>query len=349
MEKILFIYNNPLDGSYGGAQRTKQALSGLETLYDVIPYSCIKSNNKFLTILRNLFGYSGSLSKKDIKRILQLIRTQDIKCVFCDVSLFGILVRKIKNKFENVKIVVNYHNCEAKYFGDMFKTKGLLYYPIYRAAVYNEKLSIKYADFHVLLSEEDRKELEITTAYCIIPATLQDIYLDRLDLDKEDEYILFVGSPQYANIEGAKYLIDKIAPRINKKIVIVGRNMTNYFKVDNKNIKIYDFVDDLQFIYKNASAFIAPLFYGSGVKIKVAEAFMYGKKVLGTSLAFFGYDLNTANVDICNNEEQFISAINKLDMKKKYYEENRVLFLEKYSYEKNNYYYGQIKLMVGGK
>ena len=29
MEKLLFIYNNPLDGSYGGSQRTKQALQGL--------------------------------------------------------------------------------------------------------------------------------------------------------------------------------------------------------------------------------------------------------------------------------------------------------------------------------
>lgn len=37
MKNILFIYNNPLDGSYGGSQRTKQALSGIvDALQNVV-------------------------------------------------------------------------------------------------------------------------------------------------------------------------------------------------------------------------------------------------------------------------------------------------------------------------
>ena len=32
MRNILFVYNNTLDGSYGGSQRTKQAIDGLNLL-----------------------------------------------------------------------------------------------------------------------------------------------------------------------------------------------------------------------------------------------------------------------------------------------------------------------------
>ena len=69
--------------------------------------------------------------------------------------MHGRLVKQIKHKFPNVKVVVNYHNCEAQYFGDMYKTKGMLYYPVYKAAVWNERLSKQHADFHVFITEEE--------------------------------------------------------------------------------------------------------------------------------------------------------------------------------------------------
>ena len=73
MENLLFIYNNPLDGSYGGSQGTKKALDGLSYNYNVKEYSCIKKPNKFTTLGRNILGFSGNLSPKDCKNILSIL------------------------------------------------------------------------------------------------------------------------------------------------------------------------------------------------------------------------------------------------------------------------------------
>ena len=345
MAKLLFIYNNPLDGSYGGSQRTKLAFSGLKENFEVIQYSCIKKSNKILTLIRNILGYSGNLSKKDIKKIIKLISDKEtnIECVFFDVSLHGKLVKILKSKFPNIKLIINYHNCESQYFEDMYKTNGILYYPIYKSAIKNETLSKKYGDYHVLITNEDRIQLNINNNYTVIPVTLQDTYKDTLLEDNTSSYLLFVGAAVYANIEASKYIIEKIASNIDKKILIVGKGMKSVFPNNYKNVEIKDFITSLDEVYKNASAFISPLFYGSGAKVKVAEAFMYGKKIIGTRLTFYGYDLSNAVYSICDNEQDFINEINKLEMDKKFYIENRKLYCDKYDSINNGNYYSKIK------
>ena len=351
MKNILFIYNNPLDGSYGGSQGTKKAFDGLEENFNVIPYSCIKKSNKIATLWRNVCGYSGNLSAADCKNIIRMIQTQKIDAVYFDVSLHGRLVRKIKKLFPQLKVAVNYHNCEAQYFGDMYHQKGILYFPVFRAAVKNENLSKKYADFHVLITEEDRKQLVITENYCIIPVTLEDSFDSKIapvDSETAEPYMLFVGAAQYANIEGAKFIIEKIAPHSDKKFLIVGKGMKSAFPDAYKNVEVQDFCPSLSDVYMNASAFVCPLFSGSGAKVKIAEALMYGKKILGTPLSFFGYEMGGSEYEVCSTEDDFINAIQGLDMEKRFYKENRNLFLEKYDARNNHRYYEQIKAALFG-
>lgn len=55
------------------------------------------------------------------------------------------------------------------------------------------------------------------------------------------------------------------------------------------NISIVGAVDDLAHCYAGACCVVAPIFEGSGMKTKVAEALMFGKRIIGTSEAFSGY------------------------------------------------------------
>ena len=81
---------------------------------------------------------------------------------------------------------------------------------------------------------------------------------------------------------------------------------------------------------------IAPIFHGSGMKTKVAEALMHGKKIIGTSEAFVGYEDHRHKAGwICNNANEFVSAIdsanNSID---EYYDEDlRKIYKDNYSYE----------------
>lgn len=342
MRNLLFIYNNPFDGSYGGSQGTRKAFNGLEQLFNLIPYSCMKKSNKIATLIRNTCGYSGNLSFFDCKKILKTIKQKKIEIIYFDVSLHGRLVYKIKQKYPKIPIVVNYHNCEAQYFKDMYKANGILFYPIFRSAVKNEKLSKKYADFHILITEEDRINLGIEKNYTIIPVTLDDSFKNDIMQNVDIPYILFLGAAQYANIEGARFIIEKIAPFVNKQFIIAGKGMKTIFNKHYKNVEIYDYIPSLSEIYSKASAFISPLFSGSGAKVKIAEALMYGKKIIGTSLSFYGYDMTLAEKCICESQEEFIKEINKVDMSKKYYADNRELFLSKYDSRLNKNYYSVI-------
>lgn len=343
MKTILFIYNNPLDGSYGGSQRTKKALEGLKDSFIVETYSCIKKNNKYKTLLRNILGYSGSLSRQDEKSIMKIIKEKKIDGVFFDVSLHGCLVKKIKKAFPNVKCIVNYHNCEAKYVGDLFRLKGFLYYPIYKSAFRNENLSKKYADYSIFITEEDKRDIGINNNCCVIPVTLDDEFRDDEIPDNNEKYVLFVGSAQYANIEGAQYIIEQIAPNVNIKFKIVGKGMKREFPGNYNNIEVLDYVESLSEVYINACAFISPLFSGSGAKIKVAEALMYGKMIIGTPLSFFGYNLDGCAYRVCNDASSFIKEINNLDKTKVFYAENREKFISVHTATNNSIYYAKLK------
>ena len=345
MKKILFIYHQPLDGSFGGSQGTLKALEGLKSNFELIKYNCKKKPNRFLLMIRNLLGYSADLSFFDCHKVLNILSRNDLNGVFFDFSLHGRLVKKIKQKFPRLKVVVNYHNCEQNYYRDLVKTSGLLYLPLYLSALLNEKLSLRYADYHVLISEQDKKSLGIKENYCIIPVTLADKFSSKEEVNEcniKYPYILFVGFSAFSNVEAVQFIIEKISPYVSQRFVIVGKGMKSSFPNEYKNVEIFDFVPSLSTLYKNSVAVISPLFHGSGAKVKVAEALMYGKKIIGTESSFYGYDMKSAAYDICNTQNEFINAIKELNLNKTFYSENRDLFLKFYSSGENKKYYGQL-------
>ena len=80
----------------------------------------------------------------------------------------------------------------------------------------------------------------------------------------------------------------------------------------------------------------APIFDGSGMKTKVAEALMYGKKVVGTPEAFSGYeDIVKKAGWVCTTAVDFVAAISRaqslaaqsLDL------DLRSIYVAKYSFE----------------
>jgi glycosyltransferase involved in cell wall biosynthesis len=349
MKTLLFIHNHPLDEAYGGSLVTRKAYYALSKMYIMKEYFITRKRNKLLKYFSYILFYSTNLSPFDILRVMRLVKKcDDIDIIYFDVSVYGILAKKIKRKYPNLEIIVNFHNNESKYHFDLFKSSGLLYILPWLSARYNENLSLKYSDLNIFITEKDRSSFgAIKTPSIIIPVTLEDKF-EQLYFQKTinmDDYILFVGSAFFANLEAASFLIKKIAPYIKYKIFIVGKGMkTALSKVKiPKNVIIEDYVEDLSLIYSNALAFVAPLFLGSGMKVKLVEAMMYGKKIIASSLSFYGFNMNESCCTICDAAEDFIREINNIDISKTFYEESRQLFINYYSSLNNNMYYSQVK------
>jgi len=347
MKTLLFIHNNPLNEAYGGSRVTEKAYIAFLEKYIVKKYFVGKKNNKLLTLIKNIFLFSGSLSPFDTRKIIKYIKKNNIDIVFFDVSMHGRLVKKIKVKYPEIKLIVNFHNNENRYCFDLVKSSGLIYLPIWLSAWYNEKLSLKYSDLNIFITENDKQSFsDVKAPSIIIPVTLADNYknINIQDREKTKYYILFVGSAFYANLHGAHFLIKSIAPYISCNILIVGKGMKAALFNDKlpKNVYVEDFVENLTEIYNSASAFVAPLFMGSGMKVKLAEAMMYGKKIIATTFAFYGYKIDDHCCSICDTADDFIKEINNTDMSKQFYEQSRNLFLDHYSSSNNHIYYSQI-------
>ena len=101
--------------------------------------------------------------------------------------------------------------------------------------------------------------------------------------------------------------------------------------LETSNVKVIGTVDNLDELYIKAEAVVIPIFSGGGMKVKTAEAMMYGKKIYGTEEALTGYDIQNMDYIIeCNTAEQFIENINMNSGNDYYHSEVRERFLEKY-------------------
>ena len=75
-------------------------------------------------------------------------------------------------------------------------------------------------------------------------------------------------------------------------------------------VEVVGGVDDLGKWYRRARFAVAPIFDGSGMKTKVAEALMHGKRIVGTPAAFVGYEAALPSAGwICRDSSEFIKAI----------------------------------------
>lgn len=336
-----------LDGGEYINKRNKEILEACCTELDIIEIDKKVYNNqieklKNMVINKNFYGIS--LNEK--KYIMQVLEKKRYDFCFIASSLIGCLVKDLKIAYPNLKIIVFFHNVEYIYYKQLAKQSGIYKLILAFFAKYNEKLSIKWADKIISLNERDANN--ISKIYdrkidLIIPTSFKDIYVNReknnVSNSNSRNYInlLFVGSDFYANYQGIEWFIKNVLPYLNNVTLnIVGKG-TERWKLSFKNIdnlNILGTVESLDMYYFEADAVILPIFLGSGMKTKTAEALMYGKYILGTKEAFEGYELDYEKVGaLCNNKEEYIYAINNIIKKynNKYNEYSREIFEKKYS------------------
>jgi hypothetical protein len=83
----------------------------------------------------------------------------------------------------------------------------------------------------------------------------------------------------------------------------------------------------------NSLAVVAPIFLGSGMKTKVAEAASYGKVTIGTKEAFEGYENYESIGILCNVADDFVQNINKEYYKKFDPKKIKKIYIDNYSIE----------------
>ena len=77
-------------------------------------------------------------------------------------------------------------------------------------------------------------------------------------------------------------------------------------------------VENAKNVYEQADCVVAPIFDGSGMKIKTGEALRYGKTIAGTPEAFAGYAI-TDGIEgyICQTAADFAETFKTIQEKQK--------------------------------
>ena len=284
------------------------------------------------------------LNKSSLNDIKEIIKKNNINKIFIDGSNLGLLAREVKLSFSDIKIFTFFHNIEVKFFFDAFKrAKSLHSFGVFFANYFAEKKAVKYSDKIICLTKDDSNLLERIyrkTANFILPLALEDQFFESTNQKKysneKEKYILFVGGLFYANEFGIKWFIKNVSPFISFKTYIIGsgfEKLKEEFE-QYRNVRVIGKVDELSPWYLNAQYIIAPIFEGSGMKTKVAEAFMFGKKILATRSALAGYDnLPEYSYYLCNTSKEYIDTIESLvDSNYSNFDENiRNIYEKKFS------------------
>ena len=284
--------------------------------------------------LYNRFKFGKAVEDK----IIDFLNHAKVDTLFIEMSDMGVFQERLCGKFKQVLFM---QNLERDYI-----KKWILAQPKYillkRACEVNEALAIKHSDVIINLSNRDATLLKKYYNRCpdmILPITLDDSFAPPNAADelskKKPLQLLFVGSLIHSNKHGVTWFVKKVMPYVDAELTVVGKNFEKMSgKLKRKNVNVIGTVDDVSGYYHQAHAVVFPVRYEGGMKVKMAEALMYGKPTFATDEILEGYMVEgVANIYRCNTAKQFINAINSYADKEHYetFDETiRALFLERY-------------------
>lgn len=129
--------------------------------------------------------------------------------------------------------------------------------------------------------------------------------------------VLFVGNYAHPpNVEGAFWLAREVWPLVRRvcpqaHLTLAGRAPPKeLLALVADDISVPGTVEDLQALYTHANAVVAPIFWGSGVRVKILEALACALPVITTPLAAEGIKLRDGyNALFATTAEEFAAAI----------------------------------------
>lgn len=319
--KILYIareFGIEKTGANQVMSRNLNALRLIAGTDNVIEYYVPKTNLKTVALSMLRLGSYG-VSKRHEKNIIRLVKNVKPDYVFFEGSLFGSLFKKLKTSSSQTLLFA--HNLDTELSKQEISSRSsLIGFMKYKFVKFNEKRSAEYADYLICLNERDSRgfnEMFGRRADIILPITFPSRDLDICIESNQAPYYLFVGSDFFPNVEGVKWFIENVAPKVKADFRIVGTCCKNP-ELKNiplpENVKLIGYAKDLNEEYSYASGVIAPIFKGSGMKTKTIEAISFGKSVFGTKEAFAGIDCDYNKIGaLCETAEDFISALSLYD------------------------------------
>jgi len=212
--------------------------------------------------------------------------------------------------FAGIKLIVHSHNME----GLRWKTLGKWWWPILWQY---EKFTHRSADYNFFIHDEDRhyaiEHFHLNPAKCItvtygiewdqIPASEEVLgarteLRRKFNISENQTILLFNGAFNYSpNLDALEKIVEKINPLLKARkdfpyrILICGRDIPEkYDQLQDENLTIAGFVDDINLYFRGADIFLNPISEGGGIKTKLVEAIGSNLNAVSTRTGAIGVD-----------------------------------------------------------
>jgi glycosyltransferase involved in cell wall biosynthesis len=319
--KILLIANSidpSLPGGRSMLSRVIRDVLASQSVYQLVSLEVPRIKLNDLWSKFNAFrGHIDGICESVICELRDIVERENICHVLIDGSNLGELARIARVAYPRLNIITYFHNVEARFFLGAFRSE-----PSFRSsAVFccnymAERKAVSYSDCLIALTKDDSEALGRwygRAASVIAPIALRDQLPSDFDYEfVSEEAMLFVGGNFYANRLGIEWFIHYVMPFVDFKLFVVGKGMEvlrTTHRIPDR-VEVIGEVDDLGYWYRRVRLVVAPIFDGSGMKTKVAEALMFGKHIIGTPEAFIGYEAAVPFAGaVCKNPQEFITAI----------------------------------------
>ena len=159
-----------------------------------------------------------------------------------------------------------------------------------------------------------------TISIPVVPSNISQIVAKNIPSKHHNHFTIgFIGSYDYLpNKEAIDLILNIIAPKCPaNKFLIIGQGVP---RKRLANVEFLGFVNNITTIAKDVDLWLAPLRKGVGIKTKIHMYIKYNRPIIGTSIAFAGYNAkNNVNCIIGNEIKDYPTIIKNL-------ESNRILY-----------------------
>lgn len=276
-------------------------------------------------LISSLFrGVPYLVSKFYDKKMLHLIDEQlknnSYDVVFIDYLNMAIYGDYIKKKCLNMKFVLKDHNVEYELFEQEAKKSSFIKKIVVKwQARLTKKYEVKHiaeADYVFTVCDDNVQKLSRYSTNIKAMKPTFDIKPFRSELHK-GKGVLFIGSLSWKqNIDGLQWFFDNVWDKIYNEVPdvvlrIVGSG-GDKVKFDKPNVEIMGYVEDLSEVYNMSRVFIVPLLEGSGIRIKILEAFNNDIVVVSTNIGCDTIGAGKNEIVSTDNPDEFACMIIKL-------------------------------------
>lgn len=258
--------------------------------------------------------------------LCNLLRKEHFELVQLEGLFLSAYIPSIRKIETHAPIVLRAHNVEHEIFERQAKlARGLRQYYLAvtaaRIRAYQvAQLQRKAYDAIMPISDRDGAELKKLGASVPMHIAKAGVDLSHLPTGPDEAAhpsICYIGALDWApNQEGLRWFIEKAWPglrRLYPNIIlrIAGRQMPAYFaKLKKPGITVVGETPDAYAFMRAHSIMIAPLFSGSGMRVKLIEGMALGRAIVTTSISAEGIPVQHGrHLLLADNAEDFVNCV----------------------------------------